>query len=159
LFTHALNRIKATCSSDERKDLLGVALGWCGSFKRLCVALGAFNNPASPIINESIVQWCSNWIVFHLEKLLARLEINGIDEDIGINEEVLTAIYNSNTKGASSRDIGQKYRSFRNLDAMQKLEILTKLIASGQIIEKKEGKSLRYFTPVFFKSDCVGGVK
>ena len=48
------------------------------------MALGAFNNPASPTINESIVQWCSNWIVFHLEKLLARLEINGLDEEIGL---------------------------------------------------------------------------
>ena len=56
LFAHSLTRIKATCSSDERKDLLGVALGWCGSFKRLCVALGAFNNPSSPVINESIFQ-------------------------------------------------------------------------------------------------------
>ena len=26
LFTHSLNRIKATCSTDERKDLIGIAL-------------------------------------------------------------------------------------------------------------------------------------
>ena len=56
------------------------------------MALGAFNNPASPTINEAIVQWCSNWIVFHLEKLLARLEINGLDEEIGIEEEVLKVL-------------------------------------------------------------------
>jgi len=155
LFTHSLTRIKATCSSDERKDLLGVALGWCGSFKRLCVALGAFNNPASPIINESIVQWCSNWIVFHLEKLLARLEINGLDEEIGIEEDVLNVVYDFGKKGASSRDIGQKLRAFRNMDAVQKLEMLTKLQAQEKIFEKKEGKAVRYFMPVFFKSDCA----
>ena len=55
------------------------------------MALGAFNNPASPTINESIVQWCSNWIVFHLEKLLARLEINGLDEEIGLKRASLTS--------------------------------------------------------------------
>ena len=155
LFTHSLTRIKATCSSDERKDLLGVALGWCGSFKRLCVALGAFNNPSSPVINESIVQWCSNWIVFHLEKLLSRLEINGLDEEIGIEEDVLNVVYDFGKKGASSRDIGQKLRAFRNMDAVQKLEMLTKLQGQEKIIEKKEGKALRYFMPVFFKSDCT----
>ncbi len=155
LFTHSLTRIKATCSSDERKDLLGIALGWCGSFKRLCVALGAFNKPNNPTISEAIVQWCSNWIVFHLEKLLSRLEINGIDEEIGIEEEVLNVVYGFGKKGASSRDIGQKLRAFRNMDAVQKLEMLTKLQAQEKIIEKKEGKAVRYFMPVFFKSDCA----
>ena len=155
LFTHALNRIKATCSSDERKDLLGIALGWCGSFKRLCVALGAFNKPSQPTINESIVQWCSNWIVFHLEKLLSRLEINGLDEEIGIEEDVLNVVYDFGKKGASSRDIGQKLRAFRNMDAVQKLELLAKLQGQEKIIEKKEGKAVRFFMPVFFKSDCV----
>lgn len=151
LFTHSLNRIKATCSSDERKDLLGIALGWCGSFKRLCVALGAFNKPNNPTINEAIVQWCSNWIVFHLEKLLSRLEINGLDEEIGIEEEVLNVVYDFGKKGASSRDIGRKHRAFRNMDAMQKLEMLAKLEAQEKIIEKKEGKAVRYFMPVFLK--------
>ena len=32
-------------------------------------------------------------------------------------------------KGASSRDIGRKHRAFRNLDAVQKLEIFAKLEA------------------------------
>jgi len=155
LFTHALNRIKATCSSDERKDLVGVALGWCGSFKRLCVALGAFNKPSQPTINEAVVQWCSNWIVFHLEKLLSRLEINGIDEEIGIEEDVLNVVYDFGKKGASSRDIGQKLRAFRNMDAVQKLELLSKLQGQEKIIEKKEWKAVRFFMPVFFKSDCV----
>jgi len=155
LFTHALNRIKATCSSDERKDLVGVALGWCGSFKRLCVALGAFNKPSQPTINEAVVQWCSNWIVFHLEKLLSRLEINGLDEEIGIEEDVLNVVYDFGKKGASSRDIGQKLRAFRNMDAVQKLEMLTKVQAQEKIFEKKEGKAVRFFMPVFFKSDCV----
>jgi hypothetical protein len=159
LFTHALNRIKATCSSDERKDLVGVALGWCGSFKRLCVALGAFNKPSQPTINESIVQWCSNWIVFHLEKLLSRLEINGLDEEIGIEEEVLNVVYDFGKKGASSRDIGRKHRAFRNMDAVQKLELLAKLQGQEKIIEKKEGKAVRYFMPVFFKSDCNNASK
>lgn len=159
LFTHSLNRIKATCSSDERKDLLGIALGWCGSFKRLCVALGAFNKPNNPTINEAIVQWCSNWIVFHLEKLLSRLEINGLDEEIGIEEEVLNVVYDFGKKGASSRDIGRKHRAFRNLDAVQKLEMLAKLEAQEKIIEKKEGKAVRYFMPVFFKSDCTTNAK
>ena len=155
LFTHSLNRIKATCSSDERKDLLGIALGWCGSFKRLCVALGAFNKPSQPTINEAVVQWCSNWIVFHLEKLLSRLEINGLDEEIGIEEDVLNVVYDFGKKGASSRDIGQKLRAFRNMDAVQKLELLAKLQGQEKIIEKKEGKAVRFFMPVFFKSDCV----
>lgn len=159
LFTHALNRIKATCSSDERKDLVGVALGWCGSFKRLCVALGAFNKPSQPTINESIVQWCSNWVVFHLEKLLSRLEINGLDEEIGIEEEVLNVVYDFGKKGASSRDIGRKHRAFRNMDAVQKLELLAKLQGQEKIIEKKEGKAVRYFMPVFFKSDCNNASK
>jgi len=155
LFTHALNRIKATCSSDERKDLVGVALGWCGSFKRLCVALGAFNKPSQPTINEAVVQWCSNWIVFHLEKLLSRLEINGLDEEIGIEEDVLNVVYDFGKKGASSRDIGQKLRAFRNMDAVQKLELLAKLQGQEKIIEKKEGKAVRFFMPVFFKSNCA----
>jgi hypothetical protein len=155
LFSHSLTRIKATCSSDERKDLLGIALGWCGTFKRLCVALSAFNNPSQPIINESIVQWTANWIVFHLEKLLSRLEINGLDEEIGIEEDVLNVVYDFGKKGASSRDIGQKLRAFRNMDAVQKLEMLTKLQGQEKIIEKKEGKAVRYFMPVFFKSDCT----
>jgi len=159
LFAHSLTRIKATCSSDERKDLVGIALGWCGSFKRLCVALGAFNNPSSPVINESIVQWCSNWIVFHLEKLLSRLEINGLDEEVGIEEDVLNVVYDFGKKGASSRDIGQKLRAFRNMDAVQKLEMLTKLQGQEKIIEKKEGKAVRYFMPVFFKSDCNNASK
>ena len=159
LFAHSLTRIKATCISDERKDLLGVALGWCGSFKRLCVALGAFNNPSSPIINEAIVQWVANWIVFHLEKLLSRLEINGLDEEVGIEEDVLNVVYDFGKKGASSRDIGQKLRAFRNMDAVQKLEMLTKLQGQEKIIEKKEGKAVRYFMPVFFKSDCTTASK
>ena len=58
-------------------------------------------------------------------------------------------------KGASSRDIGQKLRAFRNMDAVQKLEMLTKLQAQEKIIEKKEGKAVRYFMPVFFKSNCA----
>ena len=155
LFAHSLTRIKATCSSDERKDLVGIALGWCGSFKRLCVALGAFNKPSQPTINEAVVQWCSNWIVFHLEKLLSRLEINGLDEEIGIEEDVLNVVYDFGKKGASSRDIGQKLRAFRNMDAVQKLELLAKLQGQEKIIEKKEGKAVRFFMPVFFKSDCV----
>lgn len=155
LFAHSLTRIKATCSSDERKDLLGIALGWCGSFKRLCVALGAFNKPNNPTINEAIVQWVANWIVFHLEKLLSRLEINGLDEEIGIEEDVLNVVYDFGKKGASSRDIGQKLRAFRNMDAVQKLELLAKLQGQEKIIEKKEGKAVRFFMPVFFKSDCV----
>ena len=159
LFTHSLTRIKATCSSDERKDLLGIALGWCGSFKRLCVALGAFNKPTNPTINKAIVQWCSNWIVFHLEKLLSRLEINGLDEEIGIEEEVLNVVYDFGKKGASSRDIGRKHRAFRNMDAVQKLELLAKLQGQEKIIEKKEGKAVRYFMPVFFKSDCNNASK
>ena len=159
LFAHSLTRIKATCSSDERKDLLGVALGWCGSFKRLCVALGAFNNPSSPIINESIVQWCSNWIVFHLEKLLSRLEINGIDEDAGVNEEILHVIHDAGVHGISSRDIARKYRAFRRMDAMQKLELLTKLQANGQIIEKKEGQAIKYFISLVSKTSCTSKEK
>ena len=159
LFSHSLTRIKATCISDERKDLLGVALGWCGSFKRLCVALGAFNNPSSPVINESIVQWCSNWIVFHLEKLLARLEINGIDEDAGVNEEILHVIHDAGVHGISSRDIARKYRAFRRMDAMQKLELLTKLQANGQIIEKKEGQAIKYFISLVSKTSCTSKEK
>ena len=78
--------------------MLGIALGWCGSFKRLCVALGAFNNPSQPIIDERIVQWVANWIVFHLDKLLSRLEINGLDEEIGIEEDVLNVVYDFGKK-------------------------------------------------------------
>ena len=159
LFTHSLNRIKATCSTDERKDLIGIALGWCGSFKRLCVALGAFNNPASPTINESIVQWCSNWIVFHLEKLLARLEINGLDEEIGLNEQVLQVVHDAGQKGISSRDIARKFRGFRNLDAVQKLEILTKLQANGHIVEKKEGQAVKYYFVFNVKNHCIDKTK
>lgn len=159
LFTHSLNRIKATCSTDERKDLIGIALGWCGSFKRLCVALGAFNNPASPTINESIVQWCSNWIVFHLEKLLARLEINGLDEEIGLNEQVLQVVHDAGQKGISSRDIARKFRGFRNLDAVQKLEILTKLQANGHIVEKKEGQAIKYYFVFNVKNHCTDKTK
>ena len=155
LFAHSLTRIKATCSTEERKDLLGIALGWCGTFKRLCVALSAFNNPSQPIIDERIVQWVANWIVFHLEKLLSRLEINGLDEEVGVEEDVLNIVYDFGKKGASSRDIGQKLRAFRNMDAVQKLEMLTKLQAQEKIIEKKEGKAVRYFMPVFFKSNCA----
>jgi hypothetical protein len=159
LFTHSLNRIKATCSTDERKDLIGIALGWCGSFKRLCVALGAFNNPASPTINEAIVQWCSNWIVFHLEKLLARLEINGLDEEIGLNEQVLQVVHDAGQKGISSRDIARKFRGFRNLDAVQKLEILTKLQANGHIVEKKEGQAVKYYFVFNVKNHCTDKTK
>ena len=53
----------------------------------------------------------------------------------------------------------RKHRAFRNLDAVQKLEMLAKLEAQEKIIEKKEGKSVRYFMPVFFKSDCTTNVK
>jgi len=155
LFSHSLTRIKATCSSDERKDLLGIALGWCGTFKRLCVALGAFNNPSQPIIDERIVQWVANWIVFHLEKLLERLEINGLDEDVGINEDVLKVIHESGVDGISSRDIARKNRPFRRLDAMQKLEILTKLQADSRIIEKKEGQAIKYFIIFGKKTSCT----
>ena len=123
------------------------------------MALGAFNKPNNPTINEAIVQWCSNWIVFHVEKLLSRLEINGLDEEIGIEEEVLNVVYDFGKKGASSRDIGRKHRAFRNLDAVQKLEMLAKLEAQEKIIEKKEGKAVRYFMPVFFKSDCTTNAK
>ena len=131
--------------------MLGVALGWCGSFKRLCVALGAFNKPTSPTINEAIVQWCSNWIVFHLEKLLSRLEINGLDEEIGIEEEVLNVVYDFGKKGASSRDIGRKHRAFRNLDAVQKLEMLAKLEAQEKkSLKKKEGKKRFVILCLFF---------
>ena len=154
LFAHSLTRIKATCSTDERKDLLGIALGWCGTFKRLCVALGAFNNPSQPIIDERIVQWVANWTVFHLEKLLERLEINGIDEDVGINEEILSIIHSTGTSGATSRDIVRRHRGFKRLDAIQKMELLEKLLANAQIIEQKEGKAVRFFMPVFFKKDC-----
>jgi len=155
LFTHSLTRIKATCSSDERKDLVGVALGWCGSFKRLCVALGAFNKPSQPTINESIVQWCSNWIVFHLEKLLSRLEINGLDEEIGIEEDVLIVIHEAGVNGISSRDIARKNRAFRRLDAVQKLELLSRLQAESRIIEKKEGQSIKYFVFFGLKKTCT----
>ena len=154
LFSHSLTRIKATCSTEERKDLLGIALGWCGTFKRLCVALSAFNNPSQPIIDERIVQWVANWTVFHLEKLLERLEINGIDEDVGINEEILSIIHSTGTSGATSRDIVRRHRGFKRLDAIQKMELLEKLLANAQIIEQKEGKAVRFFMPVFFKKDC-----
>ncbi len=154
LFAHSLTRIKATCSTEERKDLLGIALGWCGTFKRLCVALSAFNNPSQPIIDERIVQWVANWTVFHLEKLLERLEINGIDEDVGINEEILSIIHSTGTSGATSRDIVRRHRGFKRLDAIQKMELLEKLLANAQIIEQKEGKAVRFFMPVFFKKDC-----
>ena len=33
--------------------------------------------------------------------------------------------------------------------------MLAKLEAQEKIIEKKEGKAVRYFMPVFFKSDCI----
>ena len=155
LFAYSLTRIKATCSSDERKDLVGVALGWCGSFKRLCVALGAFNKPSQPTINESIVQWTANWIVFHLEKLLSRLEINGLDEEIGIDEDVLIVIHESGVNGISSRDIARKNRAFRRLDAVQKLELLSRLQAESRIIEKKEGQSIKYFVFFGLKKTCT----
>jgi hypothetical protein len=86
------------------------------------------------------VQWCSNWIVFHLEKLLSRLEINGLDEEIGIEEEVLNVVYDFGKKGASSRDIGRKHRAFRNLDAVQKLEMLAKLEAQEKSLKKRKAK-------------------
>ena len=155
LFAYSLTRIKSTCSSDERKDLLGISLGWCGTFKRLCVALSAFNNPSQPIIDEKIVQWTANWIVFHLEKLLERLEINGIDEDVGINEDVQTVIHESGVHGISSRDIARKNRPFRRLDAIQKLELLTKLQADGRIIEKKDGQAIKYFIAFKSKTSCA----
>ena len=123
-------------------------------FKRLCVALSAFNNPSQPIIDERIVQWVANWTVFHLEKLLERLEINGIDEDVGINEEILSIIHSTGTSGATSRDIVRRHRGFKRLDAIQKMELLEKLLANAQIIEQKEGKAVRFFMPVFFKKDC-----
>ena len=44
-----------------------------------------------------------------------------------------------------SRDIARKFRGFRNLDAVQKLEILTKLQANGHIVEKKEGRFVKYY--------------
>ena len=155
LFAHSLTRIKAACSSDERKDLLGIALGWCGTFKRLCVALSAFNNPSQPIIDERIVQWVANWIVFHLEKLLSRLEINGLDEEIGIDEDVLIVIHESGVNGISSRDIARKNRAFRRLDAVQKLELLSRLQAESRIIEKKEGQSIKYFVFFGLKKTCT----
>ena len=123
------------------------------------MALGAFNNPASPTINESIVQWCSNWIVFHLEKLLARLEINGLDEEIGLNEQVLQVVHDAGQKGISSRDIARKFRGFRNLDAVQKLEILTKLQANGHIVEKKEGQAVKYYFVFNVKNHCIDKTK
>jgi len=87
--------------------------------------------------------------------LLARLEINGIDEDAGINEEILHVIHDAGINGISSRDIARKYRTFRRLDAMQKLEILTKLLADGQIIEKKEGQAVKYFISLVKKTSCT----
>lgn len=36
------------------------------------------------------------------------------------------------------------------MDAVQKLELLAKLQGQEKIIEKKEGKAVRFFMPVFF---------
>ena len=59
-------------------------------------------------------------LCFILKKLLARLEINGLDEEIGLNEQVLQVVHDAGQKGISSRDIARKFRGFRNLDAVQK---------------------------------------
>ena len=97
--------------------------------------------------------------MFHLEKLLSRLEINGLDEEVGINEDVQTVIHESGVHGISSRDIARKNRPFRRLDAMQKLEILTKLQADGRIIEKKDGQAIKYFMAFSSKTSCTSKEK
>ena len=57
-----------------------------------------------------------------------------------------------------ARDIGRKHRAFRNLDAVQKLEMLAKLEAQEKIIEKRKAKRFVILC-LFFKSDCTTNVK
>ena len=48
-------------------------------------------------------------------------------------------VHDAGQKGISSRDIARKFRGFRNLDAVQKLEILlTKLQANGPHCRKRK---------------------
>lgn len=144
LFSHSLTRIRNACdNNDTRADLVGIAHGWAGSFKRLCVALGAFNDC---IISESIVQWCANWIYYHLDVLLTRLEVRGIDSvDATLCEQVQMIIVEAGADGASSRDICQRSRVWRKTSNSERLEIFERLIADGFVVSKKIGKSERYY--------------
>lgn len=144
LFSNQLTRIRNACEGNEaRADLLGIAHGWAGSFKRLCVALGAFNDC---IINESIINWCANWIYYHLDILLTRLEVRGIDSvDATLCEQVHQIIIESGTIGASSRDICQRSRVWRKSSTGEKIEVLERLQADGFVICKKIGKSERFY--------------
>ncbi len=144
LFAHSSKRIRSMCDNDDsRKDLHGIAHGWAGSFKRLCVALGAFNDC---IINECIVQWCANWCAYHLDALLSRLEIRGIDSvDSTLCEQVQQIILDYGIDGASSRDICRRSRPFLRATAGERLDILERLIADGFVVHKKQGKADRYF--------------
>lgn len=143
-------------SSDRR--MLPIIRGAKNNFRRLCIALAAWNNPAHPLITRPIAEWAAGYMLHHSKASIDRTSALLNDGNVDVGQKIVHKVMASGMEGLSAREIAHQIWAYKKLDEDARAQLLQKLVNDGDIVSGSPTgtkRSLRYYSPQFAKPEAV----
>lgn len=143
-------------STDRR--MLPIIRGAKVNFRRLCIALAAWNNPAHPMITRPIAEWTAGYMLHHSK---ASIDCTGSlinDGTVDVGQKITQKVMASGIDGLSAREIAHQVWAYKKLDEDARAQLLQKLVNDGDIVSGSPTgakRSLRYYAPQFAKAEAA----
>lgn len=143
-FTEALEphyqRLDAITSNPKVKSVLLAARG---TLRRMAAIIAVWRDHRSPVVDQIILDWASNYVVARLTDLMEQFEIlHSEEEKRSAYDYVLARITEARGEGMSTRELIHSCKSYRNLDKEQREKLVSLMIADGIIVEvETKGKN------------------
>jgi len=122
-------RISAACG-ERNKNYLGNARK---IMRRLMAIFGAVNDYKNPVATKYIMDWCCDYVVYHLTRLIDVLDVVASDDGkMDVRQKVIEVIMNRGAEGITHSDIPKYCRPFAALSKEKRDELLHRLEEDGE---------------------------
>lgn len=110
--------------------------GMRATMRRLCVAMAAFDDPATPLVRPEMLTWCERIARECLDATLAEVMLLGEDEDRpDAASRLLETIVRRGPEGLPQRDLHKFCRAYRSLSGDDRLKVLGQLYSDDEITD------------------------
>lgn len=123
------------------------------NLRRLAIVLAVFDNPDTPVVTRSILDWAARFVSDRLNDTLAAMNIAGGSDDgkASMYQIALQGITEFGAGGCTVNDLVRSTYKFRSLVKAKREELISQLVDDGAVVEKRNSnnKGNRLFAAEF----------
>lgn len=110
-------------------DLRGFKQAARKNMRRLMTVLAAFSNDGKHVATKPIMDWCAQYVVKHLQRLIDRLAVASTDDGVlNVRDKVIEKVYLAGAEGLAKGELSRGIRSYAALTDEKRDQLLEQLV-------------------------------